>query len=249
LVQNNLIIETKFKIQELKRQFAQNSVFTTSELVDFYSKYEPYIPRATVNWRVYELVKQGVIDRIGKGKFKLGQSVFFIPEIPSKIFKINKTIKTNFPFLLYCIWPQQWINEFSQHISNSGLILVEIERDSAESVYHHLKEFSQSVFYKPGKEFLQDYIHGIGSALLVRHLVTEAPVQIVQGVPTVSIEKLLVDISCDPEFEYLRGRETGHIFENAFNRYSVNRAKLLRYANRKKKKIEIMEIIERNNLI
>lgn len=243
-----MTIDTKLRIQELKQQFTQNALIKTSEVVDFYKKYEPEIPRTTVNWRVYELVKQGVLERIGKGRFKIGKLKLYQPEITTKLFKINKSIRTNFPFITYCLWQQQWINEFSQHIAKTGVILIEAERDSAESIYHFLKDSFSSVFYKPGKELLQDYILGLESALLVKPLVSEAPIQEVRGVPTVSIEKLLVDVFSDAEFEYARGQETIHIFENAFSSYSINQTKLLRYADRKKKKQEVEEIMRDRNL-
>ncbi len=243
-----MTIDTKLRIQELKQQFAQNRLITTSEVVAFYKKFEPSIPRSTVNWRVYELVKQGILERVGKGKFKIGKSKLYQPEITIKLFKINKSIRTNFPFVTFCLWQQQWINEFSQHIAKTGVIMVEVERESAESIYHFLKDSFASVFYKPGKEILREHIQSLDSALLVKPLVSEAPIQEVRGVPTVSIEKLLVDAYSDVEFEYVHGQETIHIFEYAFNSYSINHAKLLRYADRKKKKQEVEELIRNRNL-
>jgi len=201
-----------------------------------------------VNWRVFELVRQGVLERVGKGKFTVGESSFYLPDISPEIFKVDKAIKKAFPFVSYCVWPEKWINEFSRHISKTGIILVDIERDSAESVYFTLKDYFKEVFYKPSRELLQDYIQGLENATVVRNLVSEAPIQTVNGVSTVTIEKLLVDIFCDMEFEYLQGREIGHIYENAFSRYSVNQTKLLRYAARKGKKDEIMRIIKQYNI-
>lgn len=243
-----MIIETKLKTQKLKKQFAQNGIITTSEVVDFYKKFDPEIPRTTVNWRVYQLVKQGVLDRVGKGKFKMGKSKIYQPDLTNKLFKINKSIQINFPFITYCLWQQQWINEFSQHIAKTDVVLIEVERDIAESVYLFLKDSFTSVFYKPGKEMLQNYILGLDAVILVKPLVSEAPIQVVRGVSTVSIEKLLVDVYSDIEFEYARGQETIHIFENAFSLYSINQAKLLRYADRKNKKQEVKEIIRNHNL-
>ena len=140
-----MAIDTKLRIQELKQQFTKNGLITTSEVVDFYRQYESKIPRSTVNWRVYELVKQGILERVGKGKFKIGKSILYQPEITTKLFKLNESIRTNFPFVIYCLWQQQWINEFSQHIAKTGVVLVEIERDSAESIYHFLTKLFELV--------------------------------------------------------------------------------------------------------
>jgi hypothetical protein len=239
-----IVIETRFKIQELKKQFSKNVVFTTSEMVAFYSRFESDIPRSTVNWRVYQLVQHGVLERIGKGKFRLGRSKMYSPEISTKIFRLNKSIKKRFPFITYCIWRQAWINEFSQHIASTGIVIIDVERDVAESVYNHLRETNSAVFYKPEKELLQDYVIGLDYSLLIRPLVSEAPLQEIRGVKTVTIEKLLVDAYCDSEFEFLHGMEIEHVFDSAFSRYSVNISKLQRYADRKRRKAEILDLIE-----
>jgi len=220
-------------------------MFTTSDIVDFYSKYESDIPRSTVNWRVYELVNQGVLERVGKGKFRLGHSKMYSPEISTRIFKLNRSIKDRFPYISFCIWRQSWINEFSQHIAKTGLVIIDVERDVAESVYNHLKEANSFIFYKPGKELLHNYVLGLDYALLVRPLVSETPLQKIRGVMTVTVEKLLVDAYSDLEFEFVHGMEIEHIFNNAFSRYSINITKLQRYADRKKKKNEILKLIEK----
>ncbi len=223
-------------------------MFTTSDIVEFYSKHESEIPRKTVNWRVYELVIQGVLERVGKGKFRLGHTKKYSPEISTRIFKWNKSIKDRFPYISFCIWQQSWINEFSQHIAKTGIVIIDVERDVAESVYNHLKEANSTIFYKPGKELLNDYVLGLDYALLIRPLVSEAPLQEIRGVSTVTIEKLLVDAYSDLEFEFVKGMEIEHIFDNAFSRYSINITKLQRYADRKKKKEEIRKLIERFTL-
>lgn len=192
---------------------------------------------------MYQLVQQGVLERVGKGKFRIGRSKMYSPEISTKIFKLNKSIKKRFPYISFCIWKQAWINEFSQHIASTGIVIIDVERDIAESVYNHLREVISPVFYKPGKELLHDYIIGLDYSLLIRPLVSEAPLQEIRGVKTVTIEKLLVDAYCDPEFEFLHGMEIEHVFDSAFSRYSVNIAKLQRYADRKKRKAEILDLI------
>ena len=58
--------------------------------------------------------------------------------------------------------------------------------------------------------------------IIVRSLVSEAPLQFINNTPTVTIEKLLVDALVDEEFEFLKGNEINHVYNNAFDRYSVN---------------------------
>ncbi len=50
-----------------------------------------------------------------------------------------------------------------------------------------------------------------------------------------SLEKIMVDIFCDQEFSFLQGAELFTIYKNAFDKYTINRTKLLRYVSRKGK--------------
>ena len=201
-----------------------------------------------MNWRVYSLVNIGVLIRIGKGKFKLGKGYLYIPEVDPRIIKTSKFIKERFPFIQYCIWGSFSIIEFGHHIPRTNIIFVDVDRDTTESVYHSLKEEYRDVFYKPGKELLNNYINDLNKVIIVRPLVSEAPIQIVKKIPTITIEKLLVDALVDEEFEFLKGNEINHVFENAFDRYSVNISKLIRYADRKRKKTDLLQILKTNNL-
>lgn len=61
--------------------------------------------------------------------------------------------------------------------------------------------------------------------------------QKVKGVRTITIEKLLVDIFCDEIiFAGQQGKEMQTIFRSAFEKYSINENKMLRYSDRRNKK-------------
>ncbi|MGB4849018.1 MAG: DUF6577 family protein [Saprospiraceae bacterium] len=205
--------------------------------------------KSTVNWRVFELVKRDVLERIGKGKFRLGSGILFSPELNTKHFKINAEIKNKLPFIRYCIWDSSFIKEFSQHISKTNFTLVDVERDSESSVYNLLKEHYNQVFLMPGKEVLNNYVSDLKKTILVRTLVSEAPYNVVRNVPVATLEKILVDIFSDEEFAYLRGNEMLIIFRTAFERYTISESKLIRYADRKRRKKQISEFLKDNKLV
>jgi hypothetical protein len=55
---------------------------------------------------------------------------------------------------------------------------------------------------------------------------------------------MLVDIFCDSiTFSAQQGSEMRTIFETAFTKYTVNQSKILRYANRRRKKENFIEFI------
>lgn len=228
--------------------FTSAEVITSSDIVRFYKKLEPGILKSTVNWRVYELVNRNILERVGKGKFRLGSGNTFIPELNPKHFKVSAAIRTQFPFINYCIWDSSFIKEFNQHITKNSFMLVDVERGSEESVYYSLREQLKEVFMFPGKEMLGDYFTDLKKPIIIRTLVSEAPSKEIRNVPTATLEKILVDIFSDEEFQYLQSNELVVIFKSAFERYTINESKLIRYADRKRKKKQLLAFLRSNNI-
>jgi hypothetical protein len=80
---------------------------------------------------------------------------------------------------------------------------------------------------------------------LVRHLISHSPLQKQNNLYLPTLEKFLVDIAFDKEFFPFQGYEILQIYENALEKYTVNQSKMLRYASRKHKKEETVELINK----
>lgn len=225
---------------ELKKSFTQKDAFNLHDIDSFYQSLEPDVPKSTVNWRIYKLVEKGIIQRVGRGKYQLGGSSFFEPGITRKMIQVNQHMKKQFPYLRYIVWHIGDINNFSQHLFNKDITFVEVERDVVESVTDQLRDKFK---------YVQDsrttsYLYPNESVIMVRPLVTGAPVQTVKTVPTTTLEKLLVDIYSDKVFDFFQGYELSLIFKNAFSSYTIHMERLLRYASRKEKRAVISEFIQ-----
>lgn len=226
-------------IEKLKEVFENKDQFHVAEILAFYQSFDSNVPKSTVSWRVYSLIENGIIQRVGRGTYKYGSENNFVPQTSMKIFRINNFMKDHFPYLGYIIWHISEINSFSQHLINKDIYYVEVERDAVDSVFEQLRDKYKFVL----KAKLTEDVYFGESTLFVRPLVTGSPTQIVKNVPTTTIEKLLVDLFADKEFEFLQGSELTHIYTNAFSKYTINRDKLLRYASRKEKRVVIAEFI------
>jgi len=75
--------------------------------------------------------------------------------------------------------------------------------------------------------------------ILVKPLVSEAPLSNHDAIPIPSVEKTLVDCLADREYASLSDAEIQQTFQRAFEIYHVNTSRLLRYAGRKGKKEEV----------
>ena len=117
-----------------------------------------------------------------------------------------------------------------------------------DPIFLQLKDVLKPLYLRPSLNILENIVDNTKSFCIILPLVTEAPIQNIENISTITIEKLLVDIFCDEIWESLKGSELIRIFENAFRKYAVNQSKLLRYAFRKGKKGELMNFLITNKL-
>lgn len=196
------------------------------------------------------MVQKGVLQRIGRGTFKLGTENKYLPEVSSQMKTVYRKVKNNFPYLDLCIWNTASLNQFMIHQPGQYFTLVEVEQDAVEAIFHHLKELKSSVFLEPGEEIMENYVSDNENAYIVQTLVSEAPVMHINKVTCPTLEKILVDIFCDDTtFFAYQGSERSTIYKEAFNRYTVNQNKLFRYANRRGKKQELSAYLESLKLL
>ena len=210
----------------------------------YFKTNEPNLSDATINWRVYDLVKSSVLRRTGRGLFELGSVSQYLPELDTRAIKISKHLQKNFADVTFCIWNSDLINEFSQHMMAYPFILLDVERAVAESVYHFLKDKFNGVFLRPPEALINDIIPDCRRPVIIRYLTTESPLNEHNQLPLISLEKMLVDVFCDVEFSFLEGSERRAIFQNAYYKYTINENKLLRYAARKGRRTDIQKYID-----
>ena len=185
------------------------------------------------------------MKRIGRGKFTLGEGKNYVPEISTATKSIFKKLKAEFPYTNLCVWNTSLLNEFMLHQPNQFFTLVETDKETTNAVFYFLREIKKSVFIEPTKDILEKYVVNEREVIIVKPLVTEAPTQNINGVETTSIEKILVDVFCDDViFSAHQGSETRTIFKNAFDKYTINQNKMLRYADRRNKKEELNQFVK-----
>lgn len=206
----------------------------------FYCSKEPEVKKTTINWRIYKLVQEGVLTRIGRGEFTLGSGKCYYPELSKKQISLYRKLTSEFPFLSICIWSTSVINEFMLHQPGRFYQLIEVEKEGMESLFYFLKDKNMSVYIDPTPELIRRYLIDEKEPWIVKPLVSESPTQEINGIKTVTIEKMLVDIFCDPIiFSAQQGSEMDQIFKEAFDKYAISESKMLRYASRRRKKPEL----------
>lgn len=179
------------------------------------------------------LTKNEQIVRIGNGTYSLpNKQIFkFVPN--NDLLNIHQELKAKFPFADFCIYDGSILTTLQHHISINHAIYVETNRDAVDSVFSQLKESHTYVYKQPNGDFMYNYVDLQEPCVIVKTFVTEAPVNKINGILTPTLEKILVDIQKDADFFYLQGIETTYMYQAAFDLYTINIQKMLRYAKRR----------------
>lgn len=240
------IAKKSLHINELRNAFAHEQGISVQDLIFFYSQFTEKVKRSTIDWKIFELTKEGVLHRISRGNYSLTETNIYLPEISRSLRLLYSAVLRLFPFVDLCVWNTKSINEFMLHQPGRFYTILEVEKDVMESVFYELNEKYKDVYLNPSDEILSKYVVNKKDPIIITNLITEAPTEKVDGVVTTTLEKILVDIYSDQRlFGAQQGAELERIYNSAFEKYTVNNTKLLRYANRRNKKNVIEQLINK----
>jgi len=232
----NFIMPDSLRFISLKKHFSSKEYITTSEIRSFYQKSETGITDSTLYWRIHNLVKSGELTRIGRGIFAFTKLSEFSHNLRKEDIVTYKKLHKKFPFTSICIWNTSIFNHFMNHQLFKYYTLVEVERIAMESVFHFLTETKSGVLIDPSSEIMDRYAGRDSNTVIVIPMVSQAPLLNQDGVITPSLEKILVDVFCDPViFAAEQGSELPLIFLKAFKQFRINISRMLRYAKRRGK--------------
>lgn len=232
-------------IEKLKKEFKGRESFSREILFDFYRHFEPDLKDSTFRWRIYQLKSKKIIASISRDLFTLSYKPTFKPEIGETEKKLYNKVGKQFTDLKQCVWSTQIVNEFMLHIPNKFITILQVEKNALEPVYEFLIEQNfRNVYIQPEEKEIERYIYETDSAIILQSLISKAPTQKIKKITTTTIEKLIVDLYCERKlFLTFQGSELVHIINNAYSRYTIDFTKLLGYAKRRRKEIDIMEFL------
>jgi len=229
---------------------ANHKVFSRKELIANLKSQNQLENPASLSEQLNRLLKSGQLIRLEHGVYTLPNKIKkdFSIVGSEEMKKLNQQLKTQFPFADYCIWPGSTLLPYMHHIPSLSFVLVDVEREVAESVFNLLNSDStKRVYLMPSSTDFERYIN-TNEAIIIRPLISESPLQMIDGIKTPTIEKILVDIVGDVEFSFLQGIEINYVYNTIFEKHNVNKNKMLRYASRRGRKQAVEELIKTNKL-
>lgn len=229
--------------QHIGRYLQGNRRLSKQNLIGRIKKDFPYWSDNTINMYLSKLKKEGVINTPSRGIYELDRSPLFQPKISNNLKKIYNKVKQEFPYITFCVWESIWLNDLMRHQLFKHYLIVEVEKDASESVFNFLSKTSKNVFLNPDMKIFDLYIHGLDEAIIVKKIVSEAPLMEIQDVVVPTLEKLLVDMLIDINLFSAQQGETEFIMKSAMDRFTINELKMRRYALRRNREIEMENLI------
>jgi hypothetical protein len=236
-------------LKKLFSHFEGKSTVSSVELHSFLNKEFPNLAEKTISWKINQLKSKGIINHLSRGIYSLKNKSDYSPELSSYLKSIYKKVKKDLPFINLCIWDSRWFNEFMTHQLFRYYIVVETEKDATDSVFNSLTDFSKKVFLDPDAEIFRRYIINHQEVIIVKPIISEAPLVEFENIKVPSLEKLLIDCLIDKDLFAAQQDELDNIYKNVFRKYFININKSKRYARRRDQLSEFLNKVERLNLL
>ena len=229
--------------QHIERYFRESERLSKQKLVKSIKEDFPHWSENTINMYLSKLKKEGKISTLSKGIYELGSIALFKPEVSNALKKIYNKIKREFPYITFCVWDSAWLNSLMRHQPFKRYLVVEVEKDASEPVFGFLNETIRNVFLNPNEEIFDRYIQSLDEAIIVKNMVSEAPLMEAQKIVVPALEKLLVDMLADTNLFSAQQNETEFIMKTAMNKFAINEMKMKRYALRRNRENEVEKLI------
>jgi predicted transcriptional regulator of viral defense system len=206
------------------------------------------IRREKLSWYLGKLCRMGKLRRVGRGIYTMQSANTFVVKANAKARLLYRSLSGQYPFADFCVYSANVITPLLHDMMPNNTIYVETNRDTIQSVFDMLlPKYKGRLFLAPTKEIATTYIDFSKENIIVKPLVTEAPLAFDGKVPVPTLEKLLVDTRMDADYYYLHGYENLEMLRTAISHYDVNRNRLLRYADRRNAKDSILKDLETIN--
>ncbi|MBP5397476.1 MAG: hypothetical protein J6Y32_02425 [Bacteroidales bacterium] len=206
---------------------------------------EADFPESSILNILNRLIRRGKIWKADGMLYPTGafKSIFRInPDDATR--KLFNDLKDILPYSEISIWNTESILPLMHDIPNFSLTIVGVERLLAGSVADALENLTDRLVIRDAeKDIISRFAPG-RNLVVVTPQVSQAPVEMEDGVVCPTLEKILVDILCDNALHALTGSEAYAIYSAALDRYAVNRKTLLRYAGRRNRTEEVKTILK-----
>jgi hypothetical protein len=189
-------------------------------------------PPATINRYLHEFIRTGLVFAAGRGWYSSLATPFTLNREPvsSLVQELNKT----FPLVEFSCWSTEQIKGAMHHLLSRFVTFVNVEADSMESIWEHLRDAGWDAWLNPrGTEAARFAVRE--RTLVVRRESRKSP----SKEPFASIEKLLVELCFEARDLQLMALPEFHtMLANLAGTSRIQMGTLLSYAAERKLPLE-----------
>lgn len=238
---------TKIKnvIKQIKETFYEGQIISRDQLYSLLKEKNPEFKQSTFGWIVYELKQSNILQNIKRSVYQIGNKPEFNPYITDKqkrIFQIvrKKNISDNI-----CLWSTEWLHSFMVHQPMNRAIILEVDADTIQSVYHFMRDgVYKKVYMSPNVDMVQNYAMEDDEPVILSKFVTRSPIFLYEKVVIPKLEKILVDVFVeDKRFFWLQGQELINIFKSSIEQNHINYSTMITYASRREVKKQLKSFL------
>ena len=231
---------------ELFEYIDDKKTYSHKELVEELRDLNPDLSDSSYHWAVSSLVREGKLFRSGYDTYCQAGNISktdYRPEYSENAQGIMKAIQEQYPFVRFTMFEMTLMNEFLNHLIARNTIYVQVEKGSSLFVFRFLQEAGyRNVMYKPSKKDFS--LYWSEDCVVVTDLISEAPLRPDEP-HKIMLEKMLVDIVADKLISSSFSKaELPDIFNQADNRYFLDKIRMYRYARRRNKEEQVKAYLE-----
>jgi hypothetical protein len=225
--------------------FKGKSQLTREDIDEYFRRYESSISENAITWHIYDLRSKKIITDVKRGVYQLNNKKDFFPVPDEDVIAISDIIKRQFDPMFYNIWDTAYLNELTELQVARSTIVLEIEKGYIDSIFFEIKnEGYPETYSRLDENLVKNYVAEAKRPVIIKPFLGRGPVQLINNILVPALEKVLVDICCDELIYYTwQGHQLKEVYRNALEKYNLNFSKMLNYAKRRNRDIEIKKLL------
>jgi DNA-binding Lrp family transcriptional regulator len=203
------------------------------------------VSRTTAKNYLSRLVKMGVVKRIGRGLYIRGGGSTAIVKLSPELSQIAYYLRQHFPMAQFVIWSINMLAEYAHYAVSRDLIVIETSKILSPSIRDALIEQGYHAILNPEKKDFQDYTYYPNKTIYLLERSEKYGLIEIENLLIPAPERIWIDIyylTTRKELSFSPA-ELGRIFANMLRREGINFHRLLRCAQRRNIRDEIIILL------
>ncbi len=226
--------------QSFSRYVLEREYVTVDELVS-----ELELKEITVRNYLSRMKREGLLRRVGKGRYVVDRGVGSAPEVPEALERVLVTICEAFPQLSPVAWSSSMLSEYTHNVPGRDLFVIDVPRKAVDRLADYLASRDVLVFKDPGPDSLDSFAwSNLGVVFLFGRgeTIASAPLD---GFRVAMVERVWIDLYFLVTRKNLAFplEELGVVLRNAYHSGVVSVDRMLMYSSRRGLRSEVLLIL------